>query len=624
MTNKVYSKVIAVISIVALLFTGVISTFPVNAATYSTVYYSAGDHENMVSATEFSIAIPQGSSFELSESTRFSRKGYELIGWYINTTDEYIGCGAPYVMPTYDLYVDAVWEALEYSVGFAGLGGTTASGESNIYIDGTYGVPMTLPENPFTKEGYIFSGWKYDGVVYQEGDTFEIPALTVGLKVVLSAVWTKEATVTTAATTTTTTTTTVATTVLEDDQVIKTASVGKEVTVGSSSKYYLSNLVETGDIIDSLTFNYKVDSGYVGTVSFALASTLTDGTWKQVDFQGSSLTDTLSISFGDKDVCNLLRTSGNITIACWYAENTPLTLDSVEAVVREPAETTTTTKATTTTTTTTTKATTTTTTTTTKATTTTTTTTTKATTTTTTTTTKATTTTTTTTTKATTTTTTTTTKATTTTTTTTTKATTTTTTKATTTTTTYTLAASPLSRTVYINETVSMGNTLNIPVEELLNSNEIVESIEMTIKSDDGQIDNYNLGFIMSMENYSSIQANLTGNTALGTITLPIEISADKQIYANMDTNVTIGYWWGNDQTITIESIKINYRVEETVENNNGDVDGDGIVDNNDLNTLKKFMVGTCNESISIEEADINSDGRLNVFDVIILERTIA
>jgi len=109
-TKKLFGKFISVISVVTLIITAVISLFPVTAATYYNVNYSAGNVDNIVGSSTFSLAIPAGSSFEFSDSTRFSRKGYELSSWYIETTGQYMALLQSYTMPYHDLDVVANWE----------------------------------------------------------------------------------------------------------------------------------------------------------------------------------------------------------------------------------------------------------------------------------------------------------------------------------------------------------------------------------------------------------------------------------------------------------------------------------------------------------------------------------
>ena len=70
-------------------------------------------------------------------------------------------------------------ENAEYTVSFAGGDGTMGMRPSS--LSGVGGSVVTLPENPYTKEGYTFAGWS-DGVsVYKAGETFKIPYHNVKL-----------------------------------------------------------------------------------------------------------------------------------------------------------------------------------------------------------------------------------------------------------------------------------------------------------------------------------------------------------------------------------------------------------------------------------------------------------
>ena len=125
-------------------------------------------------------------------------------------------------MPDHDITFVANWVPETYKITFTGKGGKTDEGSANIYIDAEYGTTMILPENPFTYSGYQFKGWQYDGVTYNAGDEFEIPAILSGAKIVISAVWSKSSNIVTTAPVTTVTTQT--TTVITSAETEATAS----------------------------------------------------------------------------------------------------------------------------------------------------------------------------------------------------------------------------------------------------------------------------------------------------------------------------------------------------------------------------------------------------------------
>lgn len=581
MFGKLLKKSVAIIIMVSLFITTFIYVLPISAATTHNVYYSAGDVDNIVGSSTFTLAVTEGSNFEFSDSSRFSRKGYKLASWYVENTGQTVGTSQTYRMPSYDLYVTANWKPETYNIGFAGMGGKTSLGDSNVYIPAEYGTLMTLPENPFTKDGYTFSGWKYNGVIYNEGDEFEIPAVISGLKIVISAVWTKEVEVTTTAattvtTTTTTTTTTAATTTttsLMPGQVLKTLELGYDFNSNSEIiKKYFYSFIDSNDKIDRLVFNFSSDYDRIGTVSLAFFSTLTSNDNYQKDFIETINGNEFSVDFGDMDTCNLLGYAKSFQVACWYSETYPLTLDSVVAVVREP-EMTTTTEITTITTTTTETTTVTTTTTTAPSTTTTNTNTTEA-------------------------------------------------------ITTSSSSKNTLnnstssSKVVYLNNTISRGGEMSIIDLWELTNGQSIESMEFTFRTDNDQIGNYNIGMFVNLANNGSLQQNFNGNSLDNTFTEIIEITDKSKNTADQYSKVNLGYWWGDNETIILDSVKINFSKSEDIK---GDFNNNGIIDSEDVYIIKNLMVGNEIDNIflSLENGDINDDGCLNVFDCIVLQRMV-
>lgn len=70
-----------------------------------------------------------------------------------------------------------------YSVTFQG--GEQATGTQPAALSGKEGETITLPANPFTKEGFTFKGWNYNGTTYQPEATFTMP----GSDVEFTATW---------------------------------------------------------------------------------------------------------------------------------------------------------------------------------------------------------------------------------------------------------------------------------------------------------------------------------------------------------------------------------------------------------------------------------------------------
>ena len=635
-------KSISVITALMFIFTLVISAFPVGAVTYTyyTLTYEAGDYSDVVGSSSVSFERIEGVSFDVAATSRFSRKGYKIVSWTVKSTGEVVAASSQYTMPSHDITFVANWSPVTYDITLAGVGGTTSDGSANTTIKGTCGETIILPESPFTKSGYTFAGWKYSGVTYNAGDEFVVPGVLTGSKIVISAVWKSGSAVTTTATTAATTTTTTTTTIttpaqtensdssvsLPDNIQTKNYTVNKLLNSDNNSdnnsyKIYLYKLIKTNYTVYKVEFNFSADCEDIGTVSMSIGTNLKDDSWYQKDLGEEVKGNKLTVDFGDVSICNNLRYTSSFQVGYWYGVN-DLTLDSITILYTQPetVTTTSTTAATTTTTTTTTEVTTTSETTT--ETTTTTEMTTSETTTETTATTEMTTSETTTETTATTEVTTSeTTTETTTTTEMTTSETTTETTKATTTTAASTLPPSQYSKVVDINREIGStnGNMLKLDGSELFSAYQIPESLEITISANGNPIENYNMAVFMNLENNGFYQENASNYTSDGKLVLQLTVTGDDQLNMTNNSTFNIGYWWGTNSDITIETVKVNYRID------NGDYNSDGIVDMTDAEILRKYMIGSSVENFDInsENADINDDDSINVFDYMELTRNI-
>ena len=604
-------KSISVITALMFIFTLVISVFPVGAVTYTyyTLTYEAGDYSDVVGSSSVSFERIEGVSFDVAATSRFSRKGYKIVSWTVKSTGEVVAASSQYTMPSHDITFVANWSPVTYDITLAGVGGTTSDGSANTTIKGTCGETIILPESPFTKSGYTFSGWKYSGVTYNAGDEFVVPGVLTGSKIVISAVWKSGSAVTTAttsATTTTTTTTTITTPAqtensdssvsLPDNIQTKNYTVNKLLNSDNNSdnnsyKIYLYKLIKTNYTVYKVEFNFSADCEDIGTVSMSIGTNLKDDSWYQKDLGEEVKGNKLTVDFGDVSICNNLKYTSSFQVGYWYGVN-DLTLDSITILYTQPetVTTTSTTAATTTTTTTTTEVATT-----------------SETTTETTATTEMTT-------SETTTETTTTTEMTT-------SETTTETTKATTTTTASTLPPSQYSKVVDINREIGStnGNMLKLDGSELFSAYQIPESLEITISANGNPIENYNLAVFMNLENNGFYQENASNYTSDGKLVLQLTVTGDDQLNMTNNSTFNIGYWWGTNSDITIETVKVNYRID------NGDYNSDGIVDMTDAEILRKYMIGSSVENFDInsENADINDDDSINVFDYMELTRNI-
>ncbi len=356
MNANTSKKFLSIISAMVIIVTVIFSNVTVSAATYHSVKYTAGDVDNIIGSKTFTLVCAEGLPFQFANSSRFSRKGYKLVSWYIKNTNETVGLESTYVMPSYDLDVQAIWAPAVYTINFAGVGGTRADGSKSYNMSVTYGTPITLPENSFTYEGHRFNGWSLNGDVYQPGETFNIPPLLTGEKLVFSALWVTGSepvatTATTTAVTTTTTTTTVAetpeeTTTLADDQILRTYECNYQFNSNNEIfKDYLYSIMDSNDTIDALTFNFSANNT-IGNLSLTMATTLSNGQQCQRVYQGNVSNNKISISLGSKEECNMMEFYRSIQVGLWYSGSLPLTLDSITAVLRVPEQTTTASKTT--------------------------------------------------------------------------------------------------------------------------------------------------------------------------------------------------------------------------------------------------------------------------------------
>ena len=571
-------KSISVITALMFIFTLVISAFPVGAVTYTyyTLTYEAGDYSDVVGSSSVSFERIEGVSFDVAATSRFSRKGYKIVSWTVKSTGEVVAASSQYTMPSHDITFVANWSPVTYDITLAGVGGTTSDGSANTTIKGTCGETIILPESPFTKSGYTFAGWKYSGVTYNAGDEFVVPGVLTGSKIVISAVWKSGSAVTTTATTAATTTTTTTTTIttpaqtensdssvsLPDNIQTKNYTVNKLLNSDNNSyTIYLYKLIKTNYTVYKVEFNFSADCEDIGTVSMSIGTNLKDDSWHQKDLGEEVKGNKLTVDFGDVSICNNLKYTSSFQVGYWYGVN-DLTLDSITILYTQPetVTTTSTTAATTTTTTTTTEVATT-------------------------------------------------------------SETTTETTKATTTTAASTLPPSQYSKVVDINREIGStnGNMLKLDGSELFSAYQIPESLEITISANGNPIENYNLAVFMNLENNGFYQENASNYTSDGKLVLQLTVTGDDQLNMTNNSTFNIGYWWGTNSDITIETVKVNYRID------NGDYNSDGIVDMTDAEILRKYMIGSSVENFDInsENADINDDDSINVFDYMELTRNI-
>ena len=158
--------------------------------TYKIVYNANG---NNVNGTMSEQVLTYDKATNLTNNA-FSRTGYTWLNW--NTAAN--GTGTTYtdgqsvlnLANVQDAVINmyAQWRAHTYTIKFNANGGTGSMADMAM----TYDVAKNLTANAFTKDGYSFAGWTYDGTTYSDGQSVNNLTATDGGVVTLTAKWTAD------------------------------------------------------------------------------------------------------------------------------------------------------------------------------------------------------------------------------------------------------------------------------------------------------------------------------------------------------------------------------------------------------------------------------------------------
>ena len=161
-------------------------TFTPHWYNYHKLTYLTGDYDDVIGSNMATVQVTEGTYFDLADNSRFSRKGYTIKGWKCSLDGKTYGPYERYLIPDTDVTFTAVWEPASVEISISAGNGKPLE---KISASGKTGEKFVLPECTFKNGDKTFDGWNYDGTVYQPGESFIVPALLKGSRVVVVATW---------------------------------------------------------------------------------------------------------------------------------------------------------------------------------------------------------------------------------------------------------------------------------------------------------------------------------------------------------------------------------------------------------------------------------------------------
>ena len=150
------------------------------------IIYDPGAEDRILGGTNYVFPGTEETFFNLQASDRFSRQGFEFAGWLCSDDGAIYPQLAPFTMPSHDITFTAVWTPRTYNMLFD-------EGDTSFKVRAMTDEVITLPANQSKKSGYTFSGWKYNGNIYQPGEQYKVEGTMPGLGYYFTAVWTSNA-----------------------------------------------------------------------------------------------------------------------------------------------------------------------------------------------------------------------------------------------------------------------------------------------------------------------------------------------------------------------------------------------------------------------------------------------
>lgn len=150
------------------------------------ITYTAGNYDDIIGNSSASVMSAENVQFYLADSGRFSRPGYVISGWKSSYDDTVYKPGESLKLPPEDITFEALWSPMQYTVSLSANNGVF---NDRLTLKARYTEDFVLPECEFTNGDLKFAGWKYNGQIYQPGESFPVPALPSGQKIVVVATW---------------------------------------------------------------------------------------------------------------------------------------------------------------------------------------------------------------------------------------------------------------------------------------------------------------------------------------------------------------------------------------------------------------------------------------------------
>ena len=153
---------------------------------YRKFSYSYGDVDGIVGNADDAFVFPEGTTIDLAESSRLSRKGYKIKGWHCEYDGKDYPIFYPYKLPDADVVMTAIWEPVQYTIILI----TGVNSIPNIKIRAKTNDIIIVPN--IEREGYILSGWVfYENKSYKVGDEMIVEGQIPGLGISGRAIWIK-------------------------------------------------------------------------------------------------------------------------------------------------------------------------------------------------------------------------------------------------------------------------------------------------------------------------------------------------------------------------------------------------------------------------------------------------